>query len=364
MVSRSYRLKRYLQAKLNRLIKWEFWPVWIIYFPVFFYSLWLGVKHKNIMIFTAVNPAIPMGGVMGVRKSKILNILKKAASEAVPAFIFMPKKQTTEQKKAAIFKFFEEQNQTYPIVIKPDNGQRGEQVQIIKSQEQLLKILPFLTYDCLVQRYVSGEEFGVFVIKEPEKKIRITSITHKVSPVLIGDGKTTLEGLILNHPRTNLITPLLYNKHKDDLDIVLKKGERKTMVELGSHCQGAIFKDANHLTSQALIDWFDDILQRCPGLCFGRFDLFVPTGSDLQEGKNISLIEMNGVTSEPAHIYDPQASLITAWKTLCVQWRQAFELGAKNYQQGVKTETVFTLLKTHHRHKKHLHEHRRYKQAG
>jgi hypothetical protein len=71
----------------------------------------------------------------------------------------------------------------------------------------------------------------------------------------------------------------------------------------------------------------DEISKSYEGFYFGRYDIKVPSVEDLKTGKNISVIELNGVTSESTNIYDPQHSFFYGVKTLCKQWKIAYEIG-------------------------------------
>jgi hypothetical protein len=62
-------------------------------------------------------------------------------------------------------------------------------------------------------------------------------------------------------------------------------------------------------------------------------------------GRNIKIIELNGVTSEMTNIYDPRYSLIDAYRILFHQWRLAFEIGAENSKMGATQPGVFYLLR-------------------
>ena len=57
------------------------------------------------------------------------------------------------------------------------------------------------------------------------------------------------------------------------------------------------------------------------------------------------VIELNGVTSEATHIYDPAVSLLDAYRALFTQWRIAFEIGALHRQQGFAPMGVLPLLR-------------------
>ena len=50
----------------------------------------------------------------------------------------------------------------------------------------------------------------------------------------------------------------------------------------------------------------------------------------------LSIVELNGVSAESTHIYDARHSVLYAWRTLCAQWRLAFEIGAANRDRGAQ----------------------------
>jgi len=50
----------------------------------------------------------------------------------------------------------------------------------------------------------------------------------------------------------------------------------------------------------------------------------------------MKIVELNGVTSEATHIYDPKLSLFGAYRVLFEQWRIAFEIGYLNRTRGIR----------------------------
>ncbi|MDP7061585.1 MAG: ArsC/Spx/MgsR family protein [Planctomycetota bacterium] len=59
-----------------------------------------------------------------------------------------------------------------------------------------------------------------------------------------------------------------------------------------------------------------------------------PSVEDLQAGRNIQVLELNGLTGEPAHIYDPQHSVFHAQRVLRQLWRDACNIAAANKKAG------------------------------
>jgi len=99
------------------------------------------------------------------------------------------------------------------------------------------------------------------------------------------------------------------------------------------------------LITPALSEAFDLIAGDIKGFYFGRFDIKVPNAQCLCDGSDIQVIELNGVTSEATHIYEPGASLWGAYRTLAKQWQMAFEIGAINQKNGTETVSFYELLK-------------------
>ena len=65
----------------------------------------------------------------------------------------------------------------------------------------------------------------------------------------------------------------------------------------------------------------------------GRYDVRTPDAEALGRGE-FRIIELNGVTSEATHIYDPRVGLVEAYRTLFEQWSIAFEIGRLNRRAG------------------------------
>src|SRR5258707_3569310 len=88
------------------------------------------------------------------------------------------------------------------VVLKPDVGERGSGVAIIRSDAELQTYLRDARGDVIIQQYVPGVEFGVFYVRRPgESHGRIFSLTEKRFPEVIGDGSSNIGELILRDPR-------------------------------------------------------------------------------------------------------------------------------------------------------------------
>lgn len=340
----TFRGRRQLVGWLYRKVRWEFWPMYVFYPPVFLYVLYLGVKYRGLTVFTSCNPAIVAGGFVGESKFDILKRFS-GGGEAMLRFALISKGNAAERVEKAKT-FLERAGLKFPVVLKPDAGQRGSGVAVVRSDEELSDYLTNKNYDTIIQEFAEGKEFGVFYYRHPKEPTgHIFSITEKRLPVLVGNGVQTLEHLILSDDRAVCMADFYARKNAKRLEEILANGESVQLVELGTHCRGAIFLDGTGAITPALTETIDRISKTFEGFHFGRYDIRTPSVEDLMAGRNLKIVELNGVSSEATHIYDPKLSLFQAYRILFEQWEIAFEIGSENRARGCKPATVDELIK-------------------
>jgi pimeloyl-ACP methyl ester carboxylesterase/membrane protein DedA with SNARE-associated domain len=332
----THRGRRLLLSRWRRLRRWEFWPRWVFYPPVVAYLVYLGVRFRGPLLFTAANPAIPSGGFVGESKAAILEALV-AIGAPVARFARIPSLWDGERRIAETRRFMAGAGLSLPVVVKPDVGQRGEGVVVARDAETLERVLRDARRDLLVQEHVPGRELGVFYVRHPDQERgRIFSITDKRMPVVVGDGRRTLARLILDDDRAVCMARTHLDAHAERLDDVPADGEPVPLVDVGTHCRGALFLDGAALATPEFTRSIDEISRRYEGFYFGRYDL---RGSGLDPasgGGRFKIIELNGVTSESTDIYDPSNRLVDAYRKIFRQWRIAFEIGATNRAAGAR----------------------------
>lgn len=341
----TYRRRRLHVSSWRRLTRWEFWPPWMFYPPVICYVAYLMLKHRGLTVFTAANPAIIGGGFMGESKMEILRGLSPTDDFVARAALIAASLDLDARIRMAE-NFMAGRGIGFPVVLKPDQGQRGSGVVVVRSQVELNDYLRRTAVDTIIQEYAPGAEFGVFYYRLPgEDRGRIFSITEKRFPVVVGDGESDLERLILQDEQAVCMARFYLRKQRDRLWETPAAGERVQLVELGTHCRGAIFLDGGWVKTETLEEAFDRISRSFEGFYFGRFDVRTPAVEEFKQGRNFKVIELNGVTSEATNIYDPKNSLLTAYKTLCSQWRIAFEIGERNLKRGARPTPISVLAR-------------------
>jgi pimeloyl-ACP methyl ester carboxylesterase/membrane protein DedA with SNARE-associated domain len=333
----TWRGRRLWVSRWRRLSRWEFWPMWVVYPPVVLYGIWQGIRHRSFTVFTAANPGIGAGGgLVGESKSEILAGLA-GAGDVIAAWILVAPGDANE--RADRVKQFAAVH-GYPVVLKPDVGERGTGVVIARGEPDVVKALADESGALIAQAYVPGAEYGVFYFRHPgAAKGEILAITDKRLPAVIGDGKSPLEQLILTDDRAVCMADFFLKKFTARLDEVLAAGERVVLAELGTHCRGALFLDGTHLLTPELHAEVERVSRTFDGFYFGRYDVRAASEAAFVRGE-FKVIELNGLTSEATSIYDPRHSVWFGWRMLFKQWRLAFEIGAANRKQGARVLAV------------------------
>ncbi len=339
----SFRGRRLLYSRWQRIRHWEFWPPWIFYPPLVAYIVFLGLRYRSLTLFTAANPAMPASGFVGESKSAILDGLA-GAGKVLARYELIPA-ASVEDRRAAVRRFIERESLDWPIVLKPDVGERGKDVCIAHSSQDIDGYLRKHPAPTIVQEFAAGHEFGVFYYRLPgEPHGQIFAVTDKRPPAVTGDGIQTLEQLILRDERAVCMASLFLGHHADRLEEVPAAGEQVTLVEIGTHCRGCKFVDGAWVVTERLDQAIDRISQTYDGFFFGRYDIRTPCVEDFRAGHNFKIVELNGVSSEATNIYDPRNSLWKAYRVLMAQWRLAFRIGARNRDRGARPVTVRELL--------------------
>ncbi len=349
----SWRGRRLLRGRWLRWTRWEFWPRPPVYLPVLLYGARLALRHRSTTVWAAANPGIqPASGFVMESKSAILEGLS-GRPDHVACWRRIEPDDDPASRLDVLEDFQASLPGAWPVVLKPDVGQRGEGVAVLGSRAEAERYLRLNPAPVIAQEFIPGREFGVFYYRYPgETEGRIFSITEKVLPTVCGDGRRTLEGLILDDPRAVALAAHYLKVNRDRLASVPADGEQVRLVDLGTHCRGAVFLDGNRWQSEALRRALDEVVADFDGFHFGRFDLRVPSGEDLTRGENFRILELNGVSSEATDIYDPGHGLLHAWRVLFRQWRLAFEIGARNRDRGAPVPgmtEIFRLLQCHRR---------------
>lgn len=324
----------------KRIINYEFWPFWILYFPTYFNWALLALRARYTTYFTTANPIMNNSGALNTSKYAYLSRLPKSW---IPKTILIKSTINLNDLKVEL----SSRGLRFPLVIKPDRGERGKGVKIVSSFQEIKDYCAKSSYsDLLLQSYCDLPNEAAFLFyRLPHKsKGEISSITIKSFCSVIGDGVSTWGKLIQQNSRVSHRISALKKEHGTCWDSLSVAGEKKMVEPIGSHNLGTTFLNGNDNYSAELMQQVTHWANQLPGFYYGRFDVKYADWNDLIQGRNFMLMEVNGVNAEPTHIYDPDYTLRKAYRDIFFQMKIIYQISRVNKLLGIKPKRLIPFL--------------------
>jgi hypothetical protein len=188
----------------------------------------------------------------------------------------------------------------------------------------------------MIQEFIDYPiELGILYYRYPgEVKGHISSVAIKELLSVTGDGVSPIRTLVGHHPRGRQQLTRLARHKRIDLDRVPSAGETVYLSFIGNHSYGTKFLNGNNLIDDQLTTCFDSLCSSIQGFYFGRFDLRCTSLEALKKG-NFKILELNGVGSEPLHIFDPGEKLWRAYRSALDHWNIIYKLSIINKAKGI-----------------------------
>ncbi len=324
------------------MLSWEYWPSALFYIPNIPYALYLALKARHLAFFSAANPTIFSSGNGLESKFETLQLIPK---KYIPKTILHQKETAIEQTLIKIKK----ERLAYPIIAKPDIGFRGLLVTKIDTEKELIEYLEQYSVAILIQEYIDAPyECGIFYHrKHGQQQGHISSITLKRFLSVTGNGTDTLLTLLQANQRARRYLPMLKKNTTLALHKIHKQGEEVRVSVIGNHSKGTQFIAGNELISSKLTAVLDTLSHQIKGWHYGRIDLKYSNFEALENGEGFTILEINGIISEPTHIYDSETySYGYALKTIRQHWRFLYEVATENHKQlAVPYKNAWVFLK-------------------
>lgn len=318
-----------LRKFIQRITNWELWPFEILYFPISF--VWLGymLKSRAIWFFTPSNPTIAFGGFEGEGKKEMYDQLPP---HLVPRTIYiqhdLPFDVVLKQIEQAVFH--------YPFIVKPDVGMKGILFRKIDNEGQLKKYHERIPVEYIVQDMIDlPVEVSVFYYRHPASaKGTVSGFIHKELLHVVGNGTSTLEQLIEEHPRARHRMEEMKHRHGHRLQRIIENQRIFYLSYAGNHNRGAHFTNLHQEIDERLHKVFDELSLYSRHFYYGRYDIKTSGIEDLKAGRNFMILEYNGCGAEPNHIYDCNMKLADAYKEILKHWKALYEISKYNHNHG------------------------------
>lgn len=317
-----------------RLTQWEYWPFEIVYLPIFIYWIWLSLRARSLLYFTASNTLMKNGGMLGESKMEIFDQLPV---RHLPITVKITPADTWDDAHKKV----KSHSIGIPCIAKPDIGERGVAVKKIQNLADLEEYHRSAEFPYLVQEFIDLPlEVGIFYYRLPgQKRGVVSSVVYKEMLCLTGNGLKTLKELVYNYDRAFLQRKVLEKRFAEQWNEIIPKGRTIEMEGIGNHSRGTKFLNGNKYISVALSQYFDHLADELVGFYFGRFDIRTASWEALEQGK-FMIMELNGAGAEPAHIYDPEVGIAEAYSSLMHHWKMLYTISTLNHARGIPYLTV------------------------
>ena len=334
----------------TKLRRWEYWPIWLTNIPLIFIWLYFAMRSGKLFFFSAVNPVIETGGVFGESK---INILRRMPQEYIPLTIQIPKGNLN-------FQFIKSQIQihqlSYPVIFKPNIGERGFMVSKIFNESEIQSYLSEFNGDLQIQELVDLPlELSVMYNRLPgAKEGAVTSICIKKNLSVVGDGKSSIEQLMQNYHRARLQLQRFKIDQPKLMDQVLPDGEELELEPIGNHSRGTTFLNGNKYIDETITKTFDQLGLYMHDIYYGRFDLKCNSIEELRNGVNFKILEFNGVAGEPAHIFDPAFPVWKAYRDIYRHWKVIYQIAKIQIKKGIPTMSLSDMVASYRQYSNYM----------
>lgn len=308
----------------HKLSNWQHWPVYLFYIYPTLYYFRLSFKYKSPFFYQLINPKWYNSGMKGDSK---WNIYTQLCKHNLPNTLLTKLKPPPVDALKAI---------GYPMVAKPDIGQRGKGVSMIHNESALHTYLSKSKGNTILQSYSQlAEEWGIFYVRYPRQTIgRITSLIQRSFWQVEGDGKNSLWNLAIKSNEWPLQYQRMRHKKAEWQKIIPHSGQIITLEPIGNHNRGTRFLDKRKLISSLLVHRTEQLIQNLNEFYFGRLDVKIHSLDDFLNGGDAHIIEVNGFGAEPAHIYEVGYPICQAYRDVLYHIKLGFLIALENNELG------------------------------
>ncbi|MGC6525606.1 MAG: hypothetical protein ACON30_04950 [Flavobacteriaceae bacterium] len=270
------------------------------------------------------------------------NYLKDIPQNWVPKTLYVPTNQhMTKTLEKLITKGI-----MFPLIVKPDMGERGKNVALLATAKELEQYLIKIQQPVLIQEYISYPiELGILFYWDTNDKPCISSIGVKKLCEIEGNGKDTLKKLVSKNHRIANRKEFLQEKFKTQWHQIVPEKEKILIEPIGNHNLGTAFYDGKEHYSEEMLEWVASCVKNIPGFDYGRLDLKIENWNAFKNNNGIKILEINGVNSEPIHIYDPSYSLWKAYKDIFHHMNIIYKLSKHKTDKKTPPVSLFDFIR-------------------
>ena len=169
-------------------------PKPVLCIPLLAQWLWLAVCYRSLTLPSSLNPGIETGGLAGESKAACLAQIGPSFAHYVAAWSLISPGEDVIERRLAL-------GWHYPLIAKPDIGWCGYGVRRIEGDAALAAYaadFPRKASFILQQFAADPNEAGLSYVRKPGASAgRVTAMTFRHAPSVVGDGRSSLAELAL-----------------------------------------------------------------------------------------------------------------------------------------------------------------------
>ena len=314
----------------------EFWPHFILAVPLMIHFLWQAAVHRSFTLFTLANRGLGAdGGVpAGSKFEHYEKFLAEKSDPAVAAArvktVLVPVNETLDNRWEKVLSLMEENGIAFPCVMKPEIGDGGVGVCVVRSREHLRNWLEVNPDAAVLQEYVGGNEYEVIWSRRPGRREgRIQTVVQKDFVVIKGDGERKLEDLIWADDKAVSDGKLFSKINFRSAGKVLDAGETFALAPIGSRIRGANFVSRPELRAGTLADAIDRLADACGDVHYLVLDIRAANDEALAAGTGIRITGVKGAGATASTIFDGYVRMGMAYARAFRQVNFCFSVGAE-----------------------------------
>ena len=314
----------------RQITRHEFWPNFILNFPIVLQFLWLGIVHRSFTVFTLVNRAFGLDG--GIPAGSKFDIYKKfiGHNSVGVKTVRIPAEKDLNSRWENALKILKSEKISFPCVVKPEIGDRGIGVYVAQSAAHLRAWLDANIDDAIAQEFVGGNEYEVIWSRRPGRKEgRIQSVVQKDFVCVKGDGERKLEDLIWADDHGVCNGKLFSKQNFRKADMILKPGKYYPLAPTGSRIRGARFIARPELRAGTLSKAIDAIADVCGDVHYVCLDIRAANDEALSNGESIRITSVKGAGAVSSSLYDGYVRMGNAYNRIYKQLNFCFTVGSE-----------------------------------
>lgn len=329
----TWKGRREVLMKWRRLTRPSLWSTTVLYLPVRLAVIFTSIRLRSLTAFASANPGFGrMGGFIGDEKGGLLEPFESDPRTCPTLRLSM---DTRLEERLAAGRGFAAVH-GFPLILKPEVAEDGAGLRRIGDIASLEIVLAEMVEDFVLQPCLEGREFEVVWRRAPGSAAGILmAVVEKTDVSVIGDGRRTLEALILADDQAVNRAELYLHLNSRRVAEIPAAGEIIRLNASGSHGHGAVHRHRPDLETEGLRLALTDYCRRFPGLHYARLDLRVAAESGLSAGE-FRITEIGGCCHVSSVIRDHSVPPLKAYQVIWRQVRLCLQAGADNLRLGVR----------------------------